>query len=611
MLATCAELFIKGHRVDDIYFVPISLTYEKLLEEFLYSNELLGIPKPRETVGGLVKARSILNQSFGSIFVNFTKPISLRELIYHVEGPNLRNRLGNTLTPRFVFKLDQQQLKSIESISYVLLLEMLRNQIIQPISLICTCILSSIKKDNNYDRKQMFEMERSINLENLCLQVEKLKRVLDNLGARVYWPLHKITIQNTSNDANDEMIRLKYLILDNIEAHSNLFNLFLSNEQPVNDENLVRFGYYLNMARKEPIKNSKINIYIKNYYDKNNNLSKISTETSIFDTASVYLAVCSYKNQLVHFLIRIGFVVNCLLSSSSSNTDHLVDLNEDRTFEIYRFLSTLFNREFIFKSDDLIKDFKDSILYLINTNLIKQTNTINKFELIKFNLNQFIFFASLFQSIIQNYYEIYLVLLNVAEDEDVYEFDNEKLFTKQIQQTIFNKMIQKSNLDASTTNSLFDYETLSLNMITNSLLTLRQFHVLMKAEKEILDVKTNTKKTSIFYQLKLAKLKKINERLEFIIKTNRFKLIHLNMISKSFDLLASVKSTSSSLNNKLNENVIQSTKFELSDYDESLLSISNSSPIWNDVDYYDDLFQIKNGNGHNGTRQQSSTSSKL
>ena len=60
--------------------------------------------------------------------------------------------------------------------------------------------------------------------------------------------------------------------------------------------------------------------------------------------------------------------------------------------------------------------------------------------------------------------------------------------------------------------------------------------------------------------------------------------------------------------NKLNDNVIQSTKFELSDYDESLLSISNSSPIWNDVDYYEDLFQIKNGNNGNGNKQQQSNS---
>ena len=142
------------------------MTYERLLEEILYSNELLGIPKPKETVSGLVKARTILNQSFGSIFVNFSRPISVRELLYRLSGPNLTNRTAQTLTPSFIFELTNEQNKSIESMSYSVLIEMQRQQIIQPISLIATCIL--------YANEQ--------NLDQLCLQVKSLKRLLNNLG---------------------------------------------------------------------------------------------------------------------------------------------------------------------------------------------------------------------------------------------------------------------------------------------------------------------------------------------------------------------------------------------------------------------------------------------
>ena len=101
MLSSCIEPYLKGHRLEDIYLVPISLTYERLLEELLYSNELLGIPKPKESVSGLVKARSILNQSFGTIFINFSRPISVREMMHHLSGP----KLTNTLMPSFVFEL--------------------------------------------------------------------------------------------------------------------------------------------------------------------------------------------------------------------------------------------------------------------------------------------------------------------------------------------------------------------------------------------------------------------------------------------------------------------------------------------------------------------------
>lgn len=622
MLATCAELFMKGHRVDDIYFVPISLTYEKLLEEMLYSTELLGIPKPKETVSGLVKARTILNQSFGSIFVNFAKPISLRELIYQLEGPTLNNRLSQTLTPRFVFKLENSQLKTIESISYILLLDMLRNQIIQPISLIATCILSAIKMENNFDRKQMFEFERSISLEALCVQTEKLKRVLINLGAKVYWPVDKVITTNI----NDEMNRLKHLILDNIEAHINLFNLFLiANDQVAGNTTndlATKFGFYLNVARKEPLNECKIVVGVKSLYDKNASFSSVKLkEKSIFDSASIYLAVCSYKNQLVHFLVRIGFVCNsllasaaCRIGSSLSNANHLNSLSEKRAFEIYKYLSCLFNREFIFKSDDDFKDFKDALCYLINTNLLKVvdgsendlTNSMDrKFELTKFNLNQFIFFVSLFQSIIQNYNQVYSMLLKTSDP--VIEFDNEKLFTQQIQQSLINKMIEKSNLD-SNASTLYDYEILSLNQITNSLLTLRQFFILNKLEKVIKDAKTNSKRNIVYYIVDLGKLAKLNERLEFIIKTNRFKLIHLNILSKSFDLLSS-SSTSpvnlSSVAKTPNYNNISSSQFDLSDYDESLLSISKSSPIWNNFNYYENLFQIKDDVSSSEAKQAS------
>lgn len=152
MLASCVELFLKTHRTSDIYFVPISLTYERLLEESLYANELLGIPKPKETVGGLVKARSILGECYGSIFVNFARPVSLKECMQrlHAEKRSLQQRmsLGN-LTPSFIFELNSSQNRSIEALSFVLLLDMLRNQVIQPMSIISTCILISMVKETN------------------------------------------------------------------------------------------------------------------------------------------------------------------------------------------------------------------------------------------------------------------------------------------------------------------------------------------------------------------------------------------------------------------------------------------------------------------------------
>lgn len=143
MLASCLELYLKEHRVYDIYLVPISLTYERLLEEILYSTELLGIPKPKESVSGLVKARSILSECYGSIFVNFGRPMSFREMIFHLRGSR---GLYSSLAPNFVFELKPEQLQMISSVCYTVLLNMLQNQVIQPISLIASCLLLAEKK---------------------------------------------------------------------------------------------------------------------------------------------------------------------------------------------------------------------------------------------------------------------------------------------------------------------------------------------------------------------------------------------------------------------------------------------------------------------------------
>jgi glycerone phosphate O-acyltransferase len=42
------EPFLKGE-VFDVSLVPVSISYERILEESLYARELLGVPKPKES----------------------------------------------------------------------------------------------------------------------------------------------------------------------------------------------------------------------------------------------------------------------------------------------------------------------------------------------------------------------------------------------------------------------------------------------------------------------------------------------------------------------------------------------------------------------------------
>ncbi|GMT36679.1 hypothetical protein PFISCL1PPCAC_27976, partial [Pristionchus fissidentatus] len=78
LLQILLEPYLRGN-VCDMVVVPVAMNYDKILEEQLYAYELLGFPKPKESTSGLLKARSILDKSFGRVQVTFCKPISIRE----------------------------------------------------------------------------------------------------------------------------------------------------------------------------------------------------------------------------------------------------------------------------------------------------------------------------------------------------------------------------------------------------------------------------------------------------------------------------------------------------------------------------------------------------
>lgn len=51
--------------VPDVMIVPISISYDRVLEENLFAQELLGIPKPKESTSKLFKAFSVLRENYG------------------------------------------------------------------------------------------------------------------------------------------------------------------------------------------------------------------------------------------------------------------------------------------------------------------------------------------------------------------------------------------------------------------------------------------------------------------------------------------------------------------------------------------------------------------
>ncbi len=76
MLAWDVDAFLESRR-RDLFFVPIAINYERLVEESGMVDELGGGKKSEESVLGLLRARKYLQRRFGSVHVSFGEPISL------------------------------------------------------------------------------------------------------------------------------------------------------------------------------------------------------------------------------------------------------------------------------------------------------------------------------------------------------------------------------------------------------------------------------------------------------------------------------------------------------------------------------------------------------
>ncbi len=87
------EAFLSSAR-RDLFFVPIAITYERLVEEGAMVGELEGGRKSDESMMGLVRARKYLQRRFGTVHVNFGEPISLADAL-----GNRRERFAGDPSP--------------------------------------------------------------------------------------------------------------------------------------------------------------------------------------------------------------------------------------------------------------------------------------------------------------------------------------------------------------------------------------------------------------------------------------------------------------------------------------------------------------------------------
>ncbi len=77
MLSMCVEPVLEGN-IADVAFIPVSISYEKIVEASAYAKELAGDEKRKEDARGLLSSAGLLRSKYGRVYVDFAEPISLR-----------------------------------------------------------------------------------------------------------------------------------------------------------------------------------------------------------------------------------------------------------------------------------------------------------------------------------------------------------------------------------------------------------------------------------------------------------------------------------------------------------------------------------------------------
>ncbi|XP_029984220.1 dihydroxyacetone phosphate acyltransferase isoform X2 [Sphaeramia orbicularis] len=316
LLNIVMDPFLKGE-VFDINVVPVSISYERILEETLYARELLGVPKPKESTSGLFKARRVLSEDYGSIHVYFGQPVSVRSL---AEGRV--NRCQFNLTPRHIPKRPSDDVHSfVNAAAYRLVRAQEENMVLKPWVLLASLLLQNHHQDLDQDRAA--GPERGMGLDELTEEALWLRDVCRQYGAFLHWPDH---------------VPPSEVVSSSLDLHRGLVRI---------SEGRVRLAV-------EHAGPSGPGVH-----------PGAGPEEQLLNQAVVVLSCASYRNQALHVFLRPALLASAMHIATSSN--------KQEVFNSFSFLRNMFSNEFILCPGATMQDFEEACFLLVKTGVLQIT----------------------------------------------------------------------------------------------------------------------------------------------------------------------------------------------------------------------------------------------
>ncbi|XP_018538670.1 dihydroxyacetone phosphate acyltransferase isoform X1 [Lates calcarifer] len=310
LLNIVMDPFFKGE-VFDVSLVPVSISYERILEESLYARELLGVPKPKESTSGLIKARKVLSEDYGSIHVYFGQPVSVRSL---AEGRV--NRCQFNLIPRHIPKKPSEDIHSfVNDSAYRLVRAQEENMVLKPWVLLASLLLQN----------QVSGQKRGIALDELTEQAVWLRDLSRQYGAFLHWPEHTPPSEVVSSS---------------LSLHRGLVRI---------SEGRVQLALGQTGGPAAP----------------GEPRSAVTPEEELLSQAVIILSCASYRNQALHVFLRPALLASAIHTASSNK--------KQEVFNSFSFLRNMFSNEFILCPGATVQDFEEACYLLVKTGALQVT----------------------------------------------------------------------------------------------------------------------------------------------------------------------------------------------------------------------------------------------
>ncbi|XP_034555067.1 dihydroxyacetone phosphate acyltransferase isoform X2 [Notolabrus celidotus] len=354
LLNIVMDPFLKGE-VFDMNVVPVSISYERILEESLYARELLGVPKPKESTSGLFKARKVLSEDYGSIHVYFGQPVSVRSL-----AQGKVNRCQFNLLPRHIPRKPGEEIHDfVNDSAYRLVRAQEENMVLKP-----WVLLASLLLQNHHQNRTAAEgQRRGIALDELTAQALWLRDLSREYGAFLHWP---------DNTPPSEVVS------SSLSLH----------------RGLVR------------ICEGRVQLDVEQAADTAQPQLTITPEEQLLSQAVIILSCVSYRNQALHVFLRPALLASAIHTASSND--------KQEVFNSFSFLRNMFSNEFILSPGATVQDFEEACYLLMKTGALQVTQ--QEVVVTESGLKTVAFLTSMLDPFLQGYQVVCRFLCEEAAD---------------------------------------------------------------------------------------------------------------------------------------------------------------------------------------------------